>query len=187
MVAALAESLAVAAERALQIEQIEDEYLTTALAELQEARRIIAEAGQRRVADQDRLARTEIRAPQAGVVHESVLHTVGGVASAGETLMLIVPTDDPLLVNVRIEPMDIDKVVVGQEAVLRFSGLNPRTTPELFAAVSRIAPDATQDPMTGQQYYAARIAIPDGELARMPGNTVLVPGMPVEAFFADGR
>ncbi|UXN76062.1 HlyD family type I secretion periplasmic adaptor subunit (plasmid) [Devosia sp. A8/3-2] len=146
LVATLAESQAIAAERALQIEQVEDEYLTDALAELQEARRIIAEAGQRRIADQDRLTRTEIRAPQTGVVHESILHTVGGVAAAGETLMLIVPSEDPLPVNVRIEPIDIDKVAVGQEAVLRFSGLNPRTTPELFATVSWVAPDATQDP-----------------------------------------
>lgn len=186
VVAALAESLAVAAERALQIEQIEDEYLTNALAELQDARRIIAEADQRRIADRDRLARTEIRAPQAGIVHESVLHTVGGVAGAGETLMLIVPTDDPLLVNVRIEPINIDKVSVGQEAVLRLSGLNPRTTPELFATVSRVAPDATQDPVTGIQYYAARIMISDEQLARLPEGTALIPGMPVEAFVQTG-
>jgi HlyD family secretion protein len=186
VVAALAESHAVAAERALQIEQIEDEYLTSALSELQEARRIIAEAGQRRIADQDRLTRTEIRAPQTGVVHESVLHTIGGVAAAGETLMLIVPSDDALMVNVRIEPVDIDKVAVGQEAVLRLSGLNPRTTPELFATVARVAPDATQDPATGHQYYAARIAIPDTELARLPEGVVLIPGMPVESFVQTG-
>jgi HlyD family secretion protein len=187
VVASLAESHAVAAERALQIEQIEDEYLTSALAELQEARRVIAEAGQRRIADRDRLTRTEIRAPQTGVVHESILHTVGGVAAAGETLMLVVPSDEPLMVNVRIEPVDIDKVAVGQQAVLRFSGLNPRTTPELFANVARVAPDATQDPATGQQYYAARIAIPDEELARLPEGVVLIPGMPVESFVQTGE
>ena len=186
VVAALAESLAVAAERALQIEQIEDEYLSNALAELQDARRIIAEAGQRRIADQDRLARTEIRSPQTGIVHESVLHTVGGVAAAGETLMLIVPTDDPLLVNVRIDPTNIDKVAVGQEAILRFSGLNARTTPDLFATVSRVAPDATQDPATGLQYYVARIMIPEEQLARLPQGTVLLPGMPAEAFLQTG-
>ena len=100
--------------------------------------------------------------------------------------MLIVPTDDPLLVNVRIEPINIDKVSVGQEAVLRLSGLNPRTTPELFATVSRVAPDATQDPATGLQYYAARIMISDEELARLPEGTVLIPGMPVEAFVRTG-
>lgn len=186
IVASLAESHAVAAERALQIEQIEDEYLTSALSELQEARRVIAEAGQRRIADRDRLTRTEIRAPQTGVIHESVLHTVGGVAAAGETLMLVVPSDEPLMVNVRIEPVDIDKVAVGQEAVLRFSGLNPRTTPELFATVARVAPDATKDPATGQQYYDARITIPDAELARLPEGVVLIPGMPVESFVQTG-
>lgn len=186
VVAAIAESHAVSAERALQIEQIKDEFLTTALSELQDTRRIIAEAGQQRIANRDRLAKTEIRAPQAGIVHESVLHTVGGVAGGGETLMLIVPTDDPLLVNVRIAPIDIDKVVVGQKAVLRFSGLDTRRTPELNALVSRIAPDATQDATTSSQYYAARIAIPDDELARMPEGTVLIPGMPVEAFVQTG-
>ena len=121
------------------------------------------------------------------MVHESILHTVGGVAAAGETLMLVVPSDEPLMVNVRIEPVDIDKVAVGQQAVLRFSGLNPRTTPELFANVARVAPDATQDPATGQQYYAARIAIPGEELARLPEGVVLIPGMPVESFVQTGE
>ena len=187
VVASIAETNAVAAERGLQIEQIGDEYLTQALAELQEARQVIAEAGQKRIADRDRLTRTEIRAPQTGVVHESTLHTVGGVAAAGETLMLIVPSDEPLIVNVRIEPVDIDKVAVGQEAVLRFSGLNPRTTPELFATVARVAPDLTKDPATGQHYYDARIAISDAELARLPKGVVLIPGMPVESFVQTGN
>lgn len=182
VVATIAESDAAAAERALQIEQIRDEFLTSILAELQETRGLIAEASQRRIADNNRLARTEIRAPQAGVVHESVLHTIGGVAAAGETLMMIVPTDEPLLVNARIDPIDIDKVHSGQDVVLRLPGLNPRTTPELFATVSRVAPDATIDTMTGQQFYAARIAIADAELARLPDGVHLIPGMPVEAY-----
>ncbi|MHA6299954.1 HlyD family type I secretion periplasmic adaptor subunit [Devosia sp. CAU 1758] len=182
VVAAIAQSDASAAERALQIEQIRDEFLTAALAELQETRGLIAEAGQRRIAERDRLQRAEIRAPQAGVVHQSVLHTVGGVAAPGETLMLIVPTDEPLLVNVRVDPIDIDKVYVGQDVVLRLPGLNPRTTPELFATITRVAPDATIDAATGQQYYAARISIPDAELSRLPDTVQLVPGMPVEAY-----
>ena len=182
VVAAIAQSDAAAAERALQIEQIRDEFLTGALAELQETRGLIAEASQRRVAERDRLQRTEIRAPQTGVVHESILHTVGGVVAPGETLMLIIPTDEPLLVNVRVDPIDIDKVYVGQEVVLRLPGLNPRTTPELFASITRVAPDATIDTATGLHYYAARISISDEELSRLPDGVQLVPGMPVEAY-----
>lgn len=180
--AAIAESDAAAAERALQVEQIRDEFLTSALAELQETRGLIVEGSQRRIAERDRLVRTEIRAPQSGVVHESALHTVGGVAAPGDTLMMIVPADDPLLVNVRVDPINIDKVHIGQEVVLRLPGLNPRTTPELFASVVRVAPDATVDVATGQQFYAARISIPDEELARLPEGVGLVPGMPVEAY-----
>ena len=115
-----------------------------------------------------------------GADGEQILHTVGGVVAPGETLMLIIPTDEPLLVNVRVDPIDIDKVYVGQEVVLRLPGLNPRTTPELFASVTRIAPDATIDAATGQQYYAARISISEEELSRLPVQ--LVPGMPVEAY-----
>lgn len=186
IVAAIAQAQAGAAERALEMAQIEAEYLSEALAELQDVRRIIAEAGQRRIADQDRLMRTAIRAPQTGIVHESILHTIGGVVGGGETLMLIVPTDDPLVVNVRVEPVDIDRVSVGQDVVLRFSGLNPRTTPELFATVSAVAPDATADPATGHLYYAAKIAIPDEQLARL-GTDMLLPGMPVESFMQTGN
>lgn len=182
VVAAIAESHAAAAERALQIEQIKDEFLTNALAELDEKRGVIAEASQRRIGDLERLSRTVIRAPQAGVVHESVLFTVGGVVTSGETLMLIVPTGERLLANVRLNAVDIDKVHVGQTSVLHLTGLNQRTTPELFATIASVAPDVTLDTSTGQHYYAARISIPDQELARLPDGVHLVPGMPVEAY-----
>lgn len=186
LVATVAATQAAAAERAVQIEQIKSEFIAAALAELQEARSIISSASQRRIADRDRLARTEIRAPHSGVVHESVLHTVGGVIGSGETLMLIVPRDEPLVVSVRIDPIDIDKVAVGQEAVLRLPGLNPRTTPELFATVMRVAPDLTIDRMTGQHYFGARISIPKEQLERLPPEVTLVPGMPVEAYVQIG-
>jgi HlyD family secretion protein len=170
----------------VQIEQIRSDFIATALAELQEARSIIGSASQRRIADRDRLARTEIRSPHSGVVHESILHTVGGVIGSGETLMQIVPSDEPLVVSVRIDPIDIDKVAVGQEAVLRLPGLNPRTTPELFATVMRVAPDLTTDRMTGQNYFASRISIPKEQLDRLPPEVKLMPGMPVEAYVQIG-
>ncbi|MBD8066995.1 HlyD family type I secretion periplasmic adaptor subunit [Devosia sp. PTR5] len=182
VVSAIAQGQASASERALQIEQVKDEYLTDALAELQDVRQVIAEAGQRKIAEEDRLTRTEIRAPQSGTVHESVLHTVGGVAAAGETLMLVVPSDEPLVANVRVDPIDIDKVVAGQEVVLRLPGLNPRKTPELFASVDQIAPDASRDAATGAQFYSARITLPDDQVKRLPPGTELVPGMPVQSY-----
>ena len=55
-----------------------------------------AELNERRVAAEDQLKRVDIRAPQAGIVHQLAVHTVGGVIAAGEPIMLIVPSGDTL-------------------------------------------------------------------------------------------
>lgn len=173
---------AAVAERRLQMAQLDDDFLSAALEQLQTARRTIADTGEQVRALQDRLLRAEIRAPQAGIVHESIVHTVGGVVAAGETLMQIVPQNDELMVTLRVSPMDVDRVSVGQETTLRLSSLDLRETPEITAAVISVAPNVTQDPATGGQYFSARVAIPDAELATLPNPGQVTPGMPVEAF-----
>jgi HlyD family secretion protein len=77
-------------------------------------------------------------------VHQLAVHTVGGVISAGEAIMLVVPGGDVLTVEARIAPHDIDQIRVGQHAVLRFSTFNQRTTPEINGEVGRISADITQ-------------------------------------------
>ncbi|MDB5536559.1 MAG: aprE [Devosia sp.] len=81
-----------------------------------------------------------------------------------------------------MSPLDVDKIAVGQEATLRLAGFDQRTTPKLVATVAAIAPDVTQEPAIGHQFYSARIAIDKSELERLPPNVRLVPGMPVDAF-----
>jgi len=114
------------------------------------------------------------------------VHTVGGVVSPGETIMMIVPIDDTLDVEARIPPQMIDQVRINQVAVLRFSAFDQRTTPEIDGRVTNISPDLVQDPKTNEHYYSVRIAVPDGQVKRL--NLRLVPGMPVECFIrADNR
>lgn len=182
VVASIAESNAAAAEKAIQITQVDDEYLTAALAELAQARQNISEFSQRRLADLDRRVRTEIRSPQSGIIHQSVLHTIGGVAPAGQTLMTVIPTDVPLLVNSRIETVDVDRVYVGQKVVLRFPGLDPRTTPELIGHIEGIAPDIARDEITGAAFYPMRVSIQENELSKLSEDISLLPGMPVETY-----
>jgi HlyD family secretion protein len=62
-----------------------------------------------------------------------------------------------------------------------FSAFNMRTTPELKGTISWISADQTQDEHTGKSYYTVRIAVSDGEIARLC-NLKIIPGMPVEAF-----
>ena len=108
------------------------------------------------------------------------VHTVGGVVTPGEAMMLIVPAGDTLDVEARIAPQMIDQVRIDQVAVLRFSAFNQRTTPEIDGRVTRVSPDLVQDPKTNEHYYSVRIAIPEEEVKRL--KLQLVPGMPVECF-----
>lgn len=121
-----------------------------------------------------------MRAPQSGVVYQMTVHTVGGLVFPSEPAMLIVPAADQLVVEVHVQPQDIDNVRLGQRAVLRFAAFNARTTPEIDGVVSRVSADVSTDPKTGQNYYVARIGTAPKELARL-GELRLVPGMPVEA------
>ena len=142
----------------------------------------IAELLQQKIAAEDRLAKLEIRAPQAGIVHESIVRTVGGVVAAGETLMQVVPHTDRLALEARVSPLDIDKLNVGQLAAVRLTGLDARTTPELVAAVDAISPDPSRDPATGVAYFSIRMKLSEAELARLPEGQHVTAGMPAEAF-----
>lgn len=152
------------------------------LEELRDVGLEIAELMQQKIAAEDRLVKLDIRAPQAGIVHESTVRTVGGVVTAGETLMLVVPDRGRLVVEARVSPLDVDKLAVGQAATVRLSGLDPRTTPELRASVTAISPDLLRDPATGVAYFSVRVSLADGEIARLPEGQQIVAGMPAEAF-----
>ncbi len=181
LVSALAEVRFKKAETALKIIQIDADMRTEVAKEIGEIRAKTSELEEKRVAADDQLARIELKAPQDGYVHQLSVHTVGGVITAGETVMTIVPDDDTLIIEVHIQPSDIEQIHMGQPAVVRFTGLDQRTTPDLDGNVSLISADLDQDDKTGTTYYVLRISLPPAQIARLK-TTKLVPGMPVETF-----
>jgi HlyD family secretion protein len=181
LVASGAQAKGKISETELQILQIGQEMRSEVGKDLAEIRAKTAELVEKRVAAEDQLKRVNILSPAEGVVHQSIVHTVGGVLNAGEQLMLIVPESEALTVEAKIQPQEIDQVHLGQVAALRFSAFNQRTTPELYGTVSRISADISQDQKTGAAFYTLRIAVAEAELKRLAGLK-LVPGMPVEAF-----
>jgi HlyD family secretion protein len=186
LVASIAQAKGKISETQLQVLQIDQDLRSEVSKELGEIRAKTSELIEKRVTGEDQLKRIDIRAPQDGRVHQLAVHTVGGVINAGEAIMLIVPAGDVLTVEARIAPHDIDQIRVGQNAVVRFSTFNQRTTPELNGKVDRVSPDITQDQKTGTSFYTVRITLPDSEIARLSDNK-LVPGMPVEAFIQTGE
>jgi len=186
LTAAIAASKGKISEILLQIMQIDRDASSEIGKELREVEAKIGESVERKITAEDQMKRIEIRAPQDGIVHQTSVHTVGGVIPAGgEPLMLIVPLSDKLVAEVKVLPQDIDQLWQGQTASLRFPAFNQRTTPEINGLVSRVSADITIDQRTGQNYYTARIAVSTNELAKL-GDVKLVPGMPVEAFIKTG-
>jgi HlyD family secretion protein len=174
------------AEVALQIIQVDQDLRSKVAEELSDVRQKIAELSERKITAEDQLRHVDIRAPQTGRVHELAVHTVGGVISAGETLMLIVPENDTLSIEARVSPNDIDQVHPDQPVVLRFSAFNQRTTPQLNGTINWISPDLIQDQHTNASYYTVRIRVSDAEIARLKGLKI-IPGMPVETFIQTGE
>lgn len=173
-------------ETELQVLQVDEDRRTEVLTELRDVENKLVELAQQRVTAEDELSRIDILSPQKGVVHELAVHTVGGVIPAGETVMLIVPTQEELVVEARLQPSDIDQVSTGQSVTLRFSAFNQRTTPELYGTVTTVAADLVSNPQTGEAWYTARVHIPKDEMQRL-GKVTLVAGMPVEAFIQTGN
>ena len=157
--------------------QLKEEAVTR----LREVTTQIEELRQQITSTQKQLERVDIRAPSNGRVHEMQITTEGGVVPPGGTILQVIPSDEGLDFRSRIDPASVDQVFVGQEATLRFSTFNQRTTPELIGHVQDISPTSVVDPATGQTFFWVTLSASDAELDRL-GDVVLVSGMPVEAY-----
>jgi HlyD family secretion protein len=133
----------------------------------------------------EQIARLDLRAPVSGIVYASTADTVRAVIRPADPVMFIVPKNARLVARTHVDPMHIDQVRIGQEAILRFSAFDQRTTPELTGYVTAVSADAFEDERMGMRYYKADIAIEDG-MAEKLGKVELLPGMPVESFIKTG-
>jgi HlyD family secretion protein len=181
LIASIAQAKGKTTETELQIIQVDQDLRSEGAKELREIQGKSAELVERKVSAEDQLKRVDIVAPQDGIVHQSSVHTIGGVVNPSEPMMMIVPTTDKLTAEARIPPQDIDQVSIGQAAVVRFSAFNQRTTPEIKGVVTRVAADLITDTKTGASFYNFRVSMPPEEIQRLKALQ-LVPGMPVEVF-----
>jgi HlyD family secretion protein len=174
------------AETQLQILSIDQEQQSDVAKDLSDVRAKIIELTEKKTAAEDQFKRTDIRAPQDGVVQHLAVHTIGGVVSQGEAILEIVPGDDLLKAEVKVAPQDIDKISPDQDVILRFSSFNARVTPEIGGKVRLVSADLSTDQRTGVSYYTVDVMPKPDELSKL-GDVKLVPGMPVEAFFQTGE
>ncbi|MCG5534679.1 HlyD family type I secretion periplasmic adaptor subunit [Ectothiorhodospira mobilis] len=184
--AGIAETRVQMGEAELQILQARREFQRQAAEAMREATARINSLEEELRALRDTLARTEIRAPVAGEVVNLRFHARWAVIGPGEPILDLVPGDQPLVVEGRIRPQDVDNVHDGQPADVRFSAFSMRTTPVVEGKVSFVSADRLQDPDTGEPYYLTRVVVGEEEMRRL-GNITLRPGMPAEIMIQTGE
>jgi len=141
----------------------------------------IDDLGEQLTSRSDILSRQIIRAPVNGTVIDIYKNTIGSVVAPGETVLEILPASDDLVISARISPQDVDVVKIGQEASIRFSSLNTRTTPDVPATLEYLSADRRMDDATREPYFDARLRL-SSNLPSEVSQQGIYPGMPVEAF-----
>ncbi len=173
-------------EARLQIFQLEKTRQEEIARELRDVQSKIAELRERMIAAGDMLRRIDIAAPVSGIVMDLTAHTTGGVIGPGSPIMDIVPLNDILVVEVHINPIDIDTVRPGSDVALRISTVDSRKTPVINGRLETISADRTVDQRTGAAFYKGRVIIPPEQRERLGGLT-LRSGMQVEEMINRGE
>ncbi len=134
----------------------------------------------------DQLSRSELRAPESGKIVGLNSRDLSAVLAPRETLLEIVPTEDRLIIEATLKPMDREEVYTGQTARVRVHALNIRRRPMLDGKVAAVAADALTDPKSGITSYMAEVEL-DLNTETSSYLSTLLPGMPVEIFVETGE
>lgn len=125
----------------------------------------------------DRVARTEVRSPVAGIINKLNVTTLGGVIQPAQTLVEIVPLDDSLLVEARVRPSDVAFLRPGLDAMVKFSAYDFSIYGGLRGKVERISADTMVDEKTGEQYYQVVVRTDETHLGTEEHPMPIIPGM----------
>jgi len=182
----IAQVKAAAGEARLNILKLKQEYSERANSELKDVRSELSEVNEKLTVSRDRMRRTTIVAPTTGKVQSLAVTTRGSVIRSGEILMEIVPSDETLLIDAKIAPVDVDNVRPGLETEVRLSAFKARLSKLMLGEVLSISTNVvtTKDP-NEPPYYLARIKVSDENLteeiregltAGMPADVVILTG-----------
>lgn len=152
--------------------------------DIQDAQLALSEVAERIVQAEDVLRRLVVVSPQEGIVANIRMRTAGSAIAAGEAILDIVPEREPLVVEARVDPRDIDVVRVGAETRIRLTAFNSRLLPPLLAKVTYVAPDQLVDDKTGAAFFIVRAEITPESLRE--NKITLHAGMAAEVLIVNG-
>ncbi|KFC70036.1 AprE protein [Bosea sp. LC85] len=152
--------------------------------DLQDSQLALSEVVERIVQAEDVLRRLVVISPQEGIVANIRTRTAGSAIAAGEAILDIVPEREPLIVEAKVDPRDIDSVKLGAETRVRLTAFNARLMPPLISKVTYVAADQLVDEKTGIAYFIVRAEIAPESLAQ--NKVTLHAGMAAEVLIVNG-
>lgn len=190
-VAASSASIESAGQKLLEIEltvnNAETEYRDKLADEVMRVNGELAQTEEKLLAARDVLARTVVAAPVSGVIVGLRVKTTGGVIRSGDVLLQLVPANDELVIDARVQPIDIKSVHPGQLAQVNLLPYQQRNLPIIEGRVTNVSADAMTEERTGERYYEVKIVVARDHLKEIAPEVELTPGMPADVLIVTGE
>ncbi|AWM10957.1 HlyD family type I secretion periplasmic adaptor subunit [Bradyrhizobium symbiodeficiens] len=187
--------------------QTKAEYRRILLAELAEAERKAAGFTADLSKAEQRAKLQSLTAPVSGTVQQLAVHTIGGVVTPAQALMVIVPVDSSLEIEASVNNRDIGFIHTGDEVAIKVDTFDFTRYGLLHGRVLSISSDSvtrdvsgektadkqatgsmntTSEPKGQEMTYVARISVPDPHLQIDDRIVSLSPGMAITAEIKTG-
>ncbi len=174
------------AESETRLAEVQSRMKNDALAEISNVSAELSEIRESMARYEDRVKRLEVRAPVRGVVQKLTYSTVGSVVAAGEAVAEIVPLDDRMVVEVKLNPKDVGFVEIGQEATVRFTAYDYAQFGGVAGHVRHISPTTVAGD-TGKAFYKVVLELEGDHVGGRADENRILPGMVVQADIRTGQ
>lgn len=166
--------------------EIETELREQSLAELSESANELIQVEEALVEANDRVRRLEIRAPVRGIVKGLRIHTVGGIVPPGEVITEVVPLDEELVVEAKIQPRDVGHVRIGQPVTVKVTTYDFARFGGISGELKDVSASTFLDEQ-GDPYYKGIIELDRNYVGKDAGQNRVMPGMTVQADIKTGK
>lgn len=135
---------------------------------------------------EDRVKRLVVRAPVRGIVKGLKVHTVGGVIPAGGQVLDIVPVDEEMVVEAKINPRDVGHIHLGQPVQVKVTTYDFARYGGITGVLESVSATTFVDE-AGDPYYKGMVRLDRSYVGHDPTLNQVLPGMTVQADINTGK
>lgn len=178
----------------LQITERKNKFIAEANQELARAESELAQARENAIGREDTVKRTLIRAPVKGTVKNIKVTTIGGVIPSATDIMEIVPFEDQLLIEARIQPKDVAFLRPGLDTMVKVTAYDYAIYGGLSGTLEHISPDTLREERSSiaraggsDVYYKVIVRTNSAKLKRGDKEFAIIPGMTTSVQIKTGK